>query len=801
MIPPKGRRAAESGALPQAEKKARASSSKRAREATPPDSRNPARKLNVREIELRTQNEELRRAYAELSESHDRYSDLYDFAPVGYITLNQDGKILEGNLRAASMLGLDRKSLLKAHLSNFITPESQYDWHSHHRSVFASRTKQTREIAMRRPDGARLFARLESVAFGPSKDRRSRVAMLDITQQKAAEEALGEFNRTLGRRVAEQTSQIILQAAAIAHLAEGVAITEGPDWLQSTFRFVNTAMCGISGFTVDELMGRPRTILNGVRTDARSLDRITRELSRGETSHAELIQYRKDGSSYRSSVLITPLPSLNDKRMAFVSIHRDITESKRADQALREREQRFRRMADQAPVMIWISGVDKSCTWFNKPWLDFTGRSLEQELGNGWTDGVHREDLIPCVETYGRSFDRRETFIMEYRLRRRDGQWRWILDHGVPLHAEDGEFLGYIGSCLDVTDRKRSEDALREREGRLQAILNTAADSIVTIDRNEVIVAANPATEQMFGYTHEELLGQKIRVLMSQPRPDEHDSYIARYFETAEARMTDAFREMVGLRKDGSTFPVELAVSEIPHLGLFTGIHRDISARKQAERELDQYRKDLKILASELMLAEERERQRLAEDLHDTVGQALFRARLKIDQLATSQPAAKEAGSILEEVGRMMNRMAFELSPPVLRKLGLRAALKSLSAEMQQRYGLAVDLQDDGQGFLLDEHISMALFRAVRELLINIVKHADTNRAGLSVRKAGRKLQIEVSDKGKGFDVTDQVWHVESGHYGLFSIQERLGSIGATFKIRSAPGKGVTAAVTVSLKA
>jgi PAS domain S-box-containing protein len=404
------------------------------------------------------------------------------------------------------------------------------------------------------------------------------------------------------------------------------------------------------------------------------------------------------------------------------------------------------------------------------------------------------------METYARSFDRHEPFSMEYRLRRRDGQWRWILDHGVPLHAEDGEFVGYIGSCIDVTDRKRSEDALREREGRLQAILNTAADSIITVDRGEVIVAANPATERMFGYTHEELLGQKIEVLMSQPNPDEHDSYIARYFETAEGRMSGAFREMVGLRKDGSTFPVELAVSEIAHLGLFTGIHRDVSARKQAERELDQYRKDLKILASELMLAEERERQRLAEDLHDTVGQALFRARLKIDQLSTSHPAAKEAGSILEEVGRMMNRMAFELSPPVLRKLGLRSALKSLAAEMQQRYALAVDLRDDGQGFLIDEHVSMALFRCVRELLINVVRHAATNRAVLSVRKVDNKLQLEVRDKGKGFDVTDQVRHVESGHYGLFSIQERLGSLGATFKIRSAPGKGATATVTVSLK-
>lgn len=143
-------------------------------------------------------------------------------------------------------------------------------------------------------------------------------------------------------------------------------------------------------------------------------------------------------------------------------ISRDVTPMVEAQNALRESENRFRTLADSVPVMIWIAGADKGCTYFNQVWLAFTGRKLAQELGDGWMESVHEEDRQRCLDTYAAAFEARQAFTMEYRLRRHDGEYRWIIDHGVPNHDAAGGFIGYIGSCLDISDRHEMEALIRQ---------------------------------------------------------------------------------------------------------------------------------------------------------------------------------------------------------------------------------------------------------------------------------------------------------------------------------------------------
>jgi PAS domain S-box-containing protein len=163
---------------------------------------------------------------------------------------------------------------------------------------------------------------------------------------------------------------------------------------------------------------------------------------------------RKTGEIRTGLISVEPM-EINNRRCA-ITCTIDITDRKQAEAALLESEERFRNMADTAPVMIWVSGPDNLGTFFNKAWLDFTGRTMEEEVGEGWINGVHSDDLDYCLGTCGASFEARRAFQLEFRLRRADGEYRWIVDTGAPRYRH-GEFIGYIGSCLDVTDARRAQ--------------------------------------------------------------------------------------------------------------------------------------------------------------------------------------------------------------------------------------------------------------------------------------------------------------------------------------------------------
>ncbi len=178
----------------------------------------------------------------------------------------------------------------------------------------------------------------------------------------------------------------------------------------------------------------------------------------------------------------------------------------------RESEGRFRIAADAAPVLIWMSGVDKLCTFFNKPWLEFTGRSLEQEMGNGWADGVHPDDLERCLDIYVAAFDARESFVMQYRLRRHDGEYRWLSDNGVPRYDVQKNFVGYIGSCMDVTDLISKEQALRESKERIDLAAKAAGLTVWSWDIARDEIWLSEKDRALFGFSQSEKLNaERVR--------------------------------------------------------------------------------------------------------------------------------------------------------------------------------------------------------------------------------------------------------------------------------------------------
>jgi PAS domain S-box-containing protein len=218
-------------------------------------------------------------------------------------------------------------------------------------------------------------------------------------------------------------------------------------------------------------------------------------------------------------LLVTAIP------LVFLAVL--IEEEQRSQSALRESEVRFRNVADTAPVLIWMSGTDKLCTFFNKRWLEFTGRSLERELGSGWVDGVHGEDRLHCLQTYHAAFDARKPFTIEYRLRRGDGEYRWLLNTGTPRCEPDGTFLGYIGSCIDIGERKQAEldhqlqNLELARVGRL-ALMGELAASLAHEVNNPLGAMVTNASAARRMLAHDQLRTGEFQELLDDIISDGH---------------------------------------------------------------------------------------------------------------------------------------------------------------------------------------------------------------------------------------------------------------------------------------
>jgi diguanylate cyclase (GGDEF)-like protein/PAS domain S-box-containing protein len=273
----------------------------------------------------------------------------------------------------------------------------------------------------------------------------------------------------------------------------------------------------------------------------------------------------------------------------------DITERKHAELALRESEERFHSLADTAPVLIWMAGTDGLCNFFNQPWLDFTGRTLEQEVGEGWTQGIFPEDYQYSFDLYQEAFKARQPFNMEYRLRRADGVYRWIVDQGVPRFLPDGSFIGYIGSCLDISDRKCMEEELRDSERRTATILRLSPIVIgVSTVAEGRYTDVNDAYEQVLGYTRDEVIGHTSIELNIWTESDMRERILSGMKEHGRVENL----EIRLRRKSGEIFPTLIFITPLMlhDTPCLLTMMMDITDRKRVEEQLRETRDALQTI-------------------------------------------------------------------------------------------------------------------------------------------------------------------------------------------------------------
>lgn len=256
---------------------------------------------------------------------------------------------------------------------------------------------------------------------------------------------------------------------------------------------------------------------------------------------------------------------------------------------LQESETRFRTMADQAPVLIWMSGTNTLCTYFNAVWLNFTGRTLEQERGTGWTLGVHPDDVVRCLETYLNAFTARQPFEIEYRLRRHDGAYRWVVDSGLPRYASNGRFEGYIGSAIDISDRKRAVIALEQSEARYRDLVESQTEMICRYLPDSTLTFVNDAYCQYYGSRREQLIGTKFLDLMDDEARDHHMRYTALLLEGGTHESVDEHKIRLPDGGIGWQHWVDHAIRDVSgNVVEIQAVGRDITERKRVEAALQE---------------------------------------------------------------------------------------------------------------------------------------------------------------------------------------------------------------------
>ncbi|WP_246205425.1 hybrid sensor histidine kinase/response regulator [Microvirga arsenatis] len=293
-------------------------------------------------------------------------------------------------------------------------------------------------------------------------------------------------------------------------------------------------------------------------------DAVNHAIATGERYTQEYRLLQKDGTVRWIEARGECLYDEEGKPVRFPGVAVDITERRRTEATLRESEERFRNVADNSPVMVWVTGPDGSCTFLSRSWYEFTGQTPETALGFGWLDATHPDDKAEAERIFLAANAKRESFRLEYRLRRADGSYAWAIDAAAPRFGEDGEFLGYVGSVVDIDERKRLEVQLAETSRRLDAILNNTQMAVFMMDHRQHCVYMNKAAEDLTGYTLAEVQGRPLHDVVHHTRPDGTPYPLCECpIDRALPKNNQEQGEEIFVHKDGRFYPVAFTASPI----------------------------------------------------------------------------------------------------------------------------------------------------------------------------------------------------------------------------------------------
>jgi len=727
---------------------------------------------------------ERKRAEEELRRTQKEQESILTTMSEHVVYRDMEMRILWANRAASESVGLAPEQLVGRYCYEI--------WHQRRNPCSVCPAKEViksgkrEEMEVTTPDGRIWFIRAYPVKNANGEIIGIANTTLEITERKRAEE---ELNR-LSNAVRMSTDAIVigdLEAKII-------------DVNEATLRMYGTDDKG-------DFVGKNSFDLIAPEDREKAFIGMEETLANGYTEGREYHIIIKDGSEIPVEMNTALMKDEDGIPIGFVGVSRDITERKRAEQALRESEKKYKDLFENAREAIVTVDLDGKITEVNK---------LIEEYG------FKKKELIGKI-----LFD----FIPEYDKARSVSDFE-LLVGGVPVKGEmdvittkgiftveygdnpivrRGKVVGVQIILTDITKRKRAEQLLRKERDKAQKYLDVAAVMMVAIDSEQRVGLINRKGCEILGYSEDEILGKNWFVNFLPKRIKDQVREIFKKVMVGENESQEYYENPI-LTKNGDERLIAwhntILRDDKGQVIAALSSGEDITERKRAEQKLLDDQAKLKSLASELTLAEECGRHRVATALHDQISQALVISKMKLEQLRKSR-LGEELVEGLDEVCKTLDTtiaatrsLTFDLSSPVLYELGFETAVAEwLTEQIQKRYSIRTEFEDDGQPKPLEDDIRVLLFRDVRELLINVVKHANARKVRVSISRANNQMCVVVEDDGVGFDPSEVASRTgPTAGFGLFSIRERLEELGGHLEIESTMGQGSKITMIAPLK-
>lgn len=725
---------------------------------------------------LLQRNEELERRVekrtAELAESETKYRDLVEESFDVTCRVDVTGRILYISPQVGRY-GFDPDHLTGMQFLDILLPDDRDRIAADFNKTLADGKDVPTAYRVPAPDGATYwFEERSTIQRGEGGDITGVTSLLrDITESKAAERKLRESEERYHRLFETGMDAIVVFDAETRRFVD-----------------VNEAARRLYGYLHEEFLGLKQ---GDITAEPEASDESIRRTLLDEQGPISLRWHRrKDGTVF--PVEISPSKFTLNGRIVICGVIRDITKQEEVEKQIRFEQNLFHSLMDALPASVYFKDLDSRFIRVNQMTASRFEKEKEELIGKS------DFDFFPEEVAKKKRADELHVLQTQYPIQIEEHhEDRWTLTSKAPRYDQNGELAGTFGVSLDITTEKNAQQNLEASRRLLLNILDTMHDRVWWKDLNSVFLGCNLNFAHDAGFDHPDQMIGKSDCDMSWKEQADH--YIADDREVIESGKPKLGIQESQTQVDGSTRWLEtnktpLQDNEGRIIGT-VGTYADITERKRAEQMNLEYQMQLRRLSARLTSAQDDEQRRIAEGLHDDVAQILAACSVKLalagkaENMAEARVLHDETDELLAEANEKIRSLSFELSSSTLYRLGLREAVHELCGSMSMRYGMRFELEDDGQVRGLDETTSTMLFKAARELLFNVVKHAGVKQATVSICRADGNLKLMVEDHGAGFQNlrAAENYNASTG-LGLFGIRERLNDMNGELKIESVPG-------------